>query len=555
MSIPKEPRQLMINLMYLVLTAMLALNVSAEIINAFFMLDKGIKHTNEIVDLGVEATIKQMKGTLESKPNLKPIAEAAEAVPAKIKTMLEMVNKLRVDITEQSGGLNTLADHKAKWEGYGYKKFTITTEKKLDGKPVGYKDKDVTHRIFVDEGRGEALKKQIAVTRKELLAVVDDLVAKLEKEPIKGVQLDKKAIEELKKDLVLEEPDDKVWQEAGKKDWANYVFAYMPVASCYPLLRKFENDAKNAASQIVNFLAANMGNKVLVYDKFDVFSQSKKGYILLGETYEAEIALGAYSSQAKFSVNVNGSNLAIDGAKAKYSARPSSVGTQRYSATINVTNPQTGEIETVKKDFEYEVGVPSITVAADKMNVFYIGVDNPISVSAAGMNSADVSVTISGAGGGTISGSGSKYMVKATSQTAKDQYCNIVVTNKKTGKSMGSYPFRVKRIPDPQARLTNNKTDGAISNGEMRAMTGLMAVLDNFDFDARCEIQGFTLWFTAPRQDPVSTTVAGGKFDAKAMQMVAAAKPGASYQFVDVKGRCPGDTAGRKLNGLAFQVK
>ena len=150
----------MINLMYLVLTAMLALNVSAEIINAFFMLDKGIKHTNEIVDLSVKATIEQMKATLETKPNLKPIADAAAEVPEKIKTLLEMVNKIRVDITEP-GGLYTLADHQSKWAGYGYKKFQITTDKKLDGKPVGYKDKDVTHRIFVDEGQGEKLKKQI----------------------------------------------------------------------------------------------------------------------------------------------------------------------------------------------------------------------------------------------------------------------------------------------------------------------------------------------------------------------------------------------------------
>lgn len=555
MSIPKEPRQLMINLMYLVLTAMLALNVSAEIINAFFMLDKGIKHTNEIVDASVKTTIDQMNATLDAKPQLKPIAEAAAQIPAKIKTMLDLINKLRVDITDQSGGLNTLADHKSKWEGYGYKKFTVTTEKKLDGKPVGYKDKDVTQRIFVDAGEGEKLKKQIAATRKELLDVVDALVAKLEKEPIDGVKLDPKAIEALKKDLVLETPDDKPWQDAGKKDWANYVFAYMPVASCYPLLRKFENDAKNAASQIVNYLASNMGNKVLVYDKFDVFAQSPKAYILLGETYEAEVALGAYSSQAEFSVNVNGANLAIDGAKAKYTARPSSVGTQRYTATINVKNPQTGKVETVKKEFQYEVGVPSVTVAADKMNVFYIGVENPISVAAAGISSNDVGVTITGAGGASLTGSGNKYTVTAKTQTAKGEFANVTVTNKKTGKVLGSYPFRVKRIPDPQARMTNNKTDGNIGSGEMKAQTGVMAVLEGFDFDARCEIQSFTMWFTAPRQDPVDANNDGGRFGGKAAALVAQAKPGASYQFVDVKGRCPGDTAARKLNGMAFQVK
>ena len=126
----------MINLMYLVLTAMLALNVSAEIINAFFMLDKGIKHTNEIVDAGVAETIKQMKGTLESKPQLAPIADAAAKVPGKIKNLTDKINELRVKITEESGGLFTTADHQSKWSGYGYKKFEDSDDKKVDGKPV-----------------------------------------------------------------------------------------------------------------------------------------------------------------------------------------------------------------------------------------------------------------------------------------------------------------------------------------------------------------------------------------------------------------------------------
>jgi hypothetical protein len=132
---------------------------------------------------------------------------------------------------------------------------------------------------------------------------------------------------------------------------------------------------------------------------------------------------------------------------------------------------------------------------------------------------------------------------------------NIVVTNKKTGAKITEVPFRVKRIPDPQARMTNNKTDGQVSNGEMRAQTGLMAVLEGFDFDARCEIQGYTIWYTAPRQDPVSNNNNGGKFDARTLALIQQAKPGASYQFIDVRGRCPGDTAARKLNGLAFQVR
>jgi hypothetical protein len=106
-------------------------------------------------------------------------------------------------------------------------------------------------------------------------------------------------------------------------------------------------------------LQTTLVTKALVYDQFDVFSQPKKGYIIKGETFEAEIALGAYSSQAEFTVNVNGVNVPVENAKAKYTTVGTNVGTQRYSATIAVKNPLTGKIVNVRKDFEFEVGLPT----------------------------------------------------------------------------------------------------------------------------------------------------------------------------------------------------
>jgi len=556
MSIPKEPRQLMINLMYLVLTAMLALNVSAEIIKSFFKLDKSIKHTNEIVTIGIAESIESMEETLKSKPHLKPLHEAAKTVPGKIKDLTKMINDLRNEITDESGGLFTTTEHKSKWEGYGYKKFVVTTDKEMDGKPVGKKNKDVTTRILFKGGKGEKLKAEIIKTHNELIKVIEDLVKTAD--TIDGVKFNKAQIEALKKDLVLEIPDDKVWKADGKTSWSHDMFNQMPVASCYPLLRKFENDATNAAAQIVNFIANNFGNKALVYDQFDVFSQPKKGYVLKGETFETEIALGAYSSQAEFSVNVNGSNIPVEKAKAKYSVGTagSAVGTQRYTATITVKNPLTGKTETVKKEFEFEVGLPSVTISADKMNVFYMGVDNPISVSAAGLNTADVDVRISGAGGGTLTKTdASRFNVRVTQPTPANQFCSIDVFNKKTGQKVASVPFRTKKIPDPQARI-NGRTAGKITDGEMKVQGGIMAVLDNFDFDAKCQIQEYTMICTQPRQDPSPPiTVKGPRFDGQISGWIQKAKAGSVYQFYDIKGLCPGDAAGRPLNGITLTVR
>jgi len=549
----------MINLMYLVLTAMLALNVSAEIINAFFILDKGIKHTNEIVDESIKDAIKSMEETVKTKKDLEPLYLAAKGVPTKIEGLLKKINELRVKMTDESGGMFYANEEtKKKLQGYGYTKFEFTKAKEDDGKPVGKKDKDITTRTMVDKGEGDKLKAEIIRTRKELLSVVDDLVKLVESnDSLKStIKFDSLSIIKLKEELVLEMPDEEGWKKLkNKKNWSDGLFGQMPLASCYPLLRKFENDAKNASAQIINFIANNFGNKALVYDQFDVFSQPKKGYIMRGETFETEIALGAYSSQAEFSVNVNGATIPVEKAKAKYTTVGSTVGTQRYSATITVKNPLTGKTETVKKDFEFEVGLPSVTVSADKMNVFYIGVDNPVSVSAAGLATADVDVRING-GGGTLTKIGdSKFNVKVTTPTTANQFCSIDVYNRKTGQKVGSAPFRTKRIPDPQAQI-GGKTDGKVSDGELKVQGGIMAKLENFDFEAKCNIQGYTMICNLPRQDPSPPiVVSGGRFDGQVSNWIQKAKTGAIYQFFDIKAMCPGDSSGRKLNGITLTIR
>ncbi|BDS13904.1 type IX secretion system motor protein PorM/GldM [Aureispira anguillae] len=546
MSIPKEPRQLMINLMYLVLTAMLALNVSAEIINAFFMLDKGIKKNNKIVEHSVSGVITSMEETAKTKTQYQPLVDKAKEAKTLTTGFDEYINSLRERMIEESGGAYT--DQEAADQGHP----------ELAGKPRGKKDKDTPQRIFVSgdygsEGKkqpeGEVLEQKILDLRKAYL----DFVAGLwEGQGIKGTIFadpTKKegALKTLEAEMTLTSSENYNAEAHENKTWADYTFGHMPVAAIYPMLRKFQNDARTSESAVVNFLAGQMGKLELNYDKFDVFSQSSKPYILLGETYEADIALGAYSSQAKFSVSVGGSSLKIVDGKAKYSARGSSVGQKTYSAKISVNNPLTGETETFTKEFSYEVGQPSVNVSADKMNVFYIGVPNPVTVAAAGVATSAMKVSMTG--GKLTKKSGTNYTVTAD----RPGEATITVKDTKNGKSF-PFKFRVKRIPDPVVRL-GKKTDGLMGSGEFKAQPGLAAWLDNFDFDARCQVQSYTLYYTRKRQDPVEIQGKGGRFSGKVSAAIRQAKPGDQYAFTDVKARCPGDKAGRRVNGLAFKVK
>ena len=114
--------------------------------------------------------------------------------------------------------------------------------------------------------------------------------------------------------------------------------------------------------------------------------------------------------------------------------------------------------------------------------------------------------------------------------------------------------FRVKRIPDPVARLSKSQ-GGAMGNGEFKAQGGVGAFLDDFDFDASCIVQGFRLTYITPGQPPVESVNAGARYTAYSRQLVNLAKPGDIYHFDNVKTRCPGDLAARPVNSMVFQIK
>jgi len=188
-----------------------------------------------------------------------------------------------------------------------------------------------------------------------------------------------------------------------------------------------------------------------------------------------------------------------------------------------------------------------LAIAADKMNVFYIGVENPITIAVSGMDNKNLLLTAEGA---NIKESRNGQYLVVCSQPGQ---LNLIVTNKNTGKSK-TMPFRVKRIPDPVIKL-GRKINGSMGSGEFRAQPGLTANLDNFDMDARCAIQSYTLFYVRKYSDPVGLKGTGGRFTGRISSVIRQAKPGDQYSFTDVKVRCPGDVAGRRVNGLSFRIR
>ena len=186
-------------------------------------------------------------------------------------------------------------------------------------------------------------------------------------------------------------------------------------------------------------------------------------------------------------------------------------------------------------------------IALHKNNVFYIGLDNPISIIVRGVRADQVKIEAQGIT--LIKGADDAYTVRAFVPGE----ASITVS----GGNMEPmrFRYRVKRIPDPMARLGAKHLSRSIGNGEFRAQTGIAAVLENFDFDARCDVVGYEATYMAKRQEPISVMNTGGRFNDNTRDLINQAKPGDVYFFNEIKCKCPGDDTSRNLGALVFRIK
>lgn len=505
MSIPKEPRQLMVNLMYLVLTVMLALNVSAEVLNAFLAMDKSIGESSQIVGDSNAQLFTAIEQQADAYAQFLPYKEKANEAQELVKTFYNYVGALKTELVESSGGLDE------------------------NNIPVSKQRKEPATRLFVYEGKGDELETKIIEIRENLLGLIDDK--------------DDKAM----LDQVLPLELQPVPESSDKNSWAQFTFQQMPVAAVLPMLSKFQNDAKIAESALLSHFYNKTNGTVFKPDQFAAVVSADKSYVIRGEQLTSEIFLSAFSSTAdNISIKVNGRPIEVSNGKALFNIRPNQIGSHSFTAEVTMTNPLTGEEKTYLKKFNYEVGERSVTTSADKMNVFYLGVDNPFSVSAAGVPSKDVQVTGDGVRLEKIRNG--KYSVKPK-RTGR-----VSITVSGGGLEPTNFEYRVKKIPDPAIRLGRKGQEG-MSPNEFKAQQGLVALLENFDFDARCNVVSYEITRVPQKGDAEIITNKGGRYSSTAKNLINKATFGDTFFFDQVKVKCPGDEVTRKINGLSIKIK
>ncbi len=193
----------------------------------------------------------------------------------------------------------------------------------------------------------------------------------------------------------------------------------------------------------------------------------------------------------------------------------------------------------------------NVAIEVVKMNVFFIGVDNPLRIAAAGIPASELQVEL--IGDGSISGSEGDYTVRV--ENPGEVKIRVMHKVGDEIKMVTDQKYRVKRIPDPIPLLDGKYNSSSINAEKMQQSKGLFIAMKNFDFDAECTIVGFELTYLPTGEDPYSRMNQGGIWTSGVQDMIKLAKSGDTYFFDDIRVKCPGDAEPRNMGGLAFKIR
>jgi len=543
----ETPRQKMIGMMYLVLTALLAMNVSKQILKGYVTVNESMEKSKANLTANNKRVMEAFQNTINGNPAAKPYYDKALEAQVKINEVVKYIDNLKkvvYEATEKLGGGDTMQ---------------LRFAEKMD-------DYDMpTHVLIGSDAASPENKPNSAL---ELRGKMDNLMNGLIVQ-LDAMQQDKKTkflpeiYSNLKKKFTDMKPHDSGAEEDGiKMTWHVENFYHLPEAAVITNLNKMQADLKNLEAEILGEYSAASGKLAIKFDKLTAKVIAPSSYIQAGQPYKADVFLAASSSAMGDDMiqvtlgpdtvtGAGGAPVRLEGGMGKIEQSTGGQGEQTYTGVIMFKKPD-GTKEPYPFHASYMVAAPAVAVAAEKMNVLYIGVPNPIAVSAAGVSPTDLLVNFSGCGATKTGGQGGKFIVNAT--TPGTLMISVSAKTKDGTKPQGPpVKFRVKKIPDPVAKVGGMSGSVDMKKIQLSSIGGVVADLPGFDFDAKFIVTSFEL--TAVVKGVLKSEVCSGNgLSAAARQILASAGVGSKVFIENVKAKGP-DGSVRSIPGVTIKVK
>lgn len=554
-----SPRQRMINMMYLVLTALLALNVSVEVLEAFVTVNRGLEETNRNFTRKTQVLYNQLHQELTF-DSLRVVDQYEKAQEAKELTedMVSYVEHLKNVLIAFSEGEDTTNLETTWRDNEGNRVTGMWSEKPL----AMLKSRDSyirATRIMApggdenpERGYGYNLKRRIDQFRGDLENIFDP-------------EEEQDIIESL--NLGLNTDDIYSHLAESYRSWQTFNFYKAILAANVVTLNRIIAEIRNAEAEVVGAIMSQIRVTDFTFDRVEAYVIPESNYIMSGQEYEAQILVAAMSEtqtpevyilegvdtashEQILSEGTRISDTATVGGVTRYRTRPGGLGERTYAGLIRLQ--KAGTPGDKPEDFNlysfsssYMVAQPAATIAATAVNVFYRGVDNPLEVSAPGVAAANLSVSASNA---SISGSAGSYNVRPGQGHTSTINVSARMPDGST-RAMGSMEFRVRNLPRPTLQMAGKSSGDNITATEL-TRARLFPRQDAL-IEANYSVTGFQMSVTVGNRTQ-SYNATGDRLTQEMQNMVNNLPRGSVVRFSNIRARGPDGSI--PLDGIFFNM-
>ena len=518
-----SPRQKMINLMYVVLMAMLALNISTEVLNGFSIVEESLNRTTGNSSMENKAIFDELEQMMQKNPEkVKAWFAMASTVRNMSDSLFNYAQQLKIDIVKEADG-----------DG---------------GDPLNIKNKENLEAAGIimlapGTGQGHKLFNAINSYRERILRFVTD---------------------PLQKKIIASNLSTVVPHHSLNKNWEEYMFENMPTSAAVTLLSKLQSDIRYAEGEVLHTLVANVGLKDLRVNKLQAFVVPSQTRLYPGETLTAQMLMAAIDSTQQPQVYVNGQ--LIKGNKISIKAR--TPGKHTISGYMLIKD-LAGNV--IRRNFTQDYWVTGgpkpetyispdgmqktpafegmATIAADLMNVLYAGFDNPITISIPNTAQNDIQASMSG--GSLISRGGGKFVARPTSVGNP-----VTISVSAKGRKIGEYKFRVRKLPDPAPYIAmggDRFKSGGLSKAALMSAAGIHAAIDDGLLDIPFTVTSFRTVFFDNLGNAVPLSSNGSQFSAQQKEQFRHLSRNKRFYITNVVVHGPDGTT-RTLNGRNMEV-
>ena len=511
-----SPRQKMINLMYLVLMAMLALNVSSDVLNGFSLVSDSLNKSTQNASHVNNDIYKPFEEQMKNNPaKVKQWYDKAQYVRGISDSLFNLAEELKVAIVRESDG----------------KEGNVNDIKNRE-------DLEASTQIMLapGTGRGKELYKAINNYREKIVKMVTD----------------KEKREIISSSLSTEVPT------KGRllgKNWQEYMFESMPTAAAVTLLTKLQSDVRYAEGEVLHNLISNVDLKDIRVNQLNAYVIPSSQTVVQGGRFSAQIIMAAVDTTRRPTIYIGGQPIKSE--HGLYETVCNKTGDFTLNGFIEMLN---GDGEKVKRDFsqKYTVVAPSATVSADIMNVLYAGYDNPMSVSVPGIPSNKLQVSMTG---GTLTQKGEGHYIAHPTSPGGEAVFTVSAQNEGRTQEMGKFSFRVRKLPDPKAFIAysdgnggeNRFTGGDLSKQVLMGTEGIGAAIDDGLLNITFRVLGFQTVFYDAMGNAVPYKSNGANFTDQQKNQIRGLARGKRFYITEVHAIGP-DGIERQLDG-AMEVK